>query len=87
MSLDPSAIRARAEVAGPLLGAYVGQVVGRSAADVPDLLDALDKLAREVWSGVQRCPCPGPMCDRCRGALFILGELGFGHEMAEWAAL
>ncbi len=53
--------------------------------DVPALLDALDKLAAEVWSGSRRCAwCTNRLrqgddcrCTPCTAALALLSELGY----------
>ncbi len=92
MSLDRDAIRARADPTPPYILTDQAQVIwlaGFAAArsDVPALLDALDRLAREVWSGVQRCyDDEPPLCDRCRAALALLSELGYDEAMAEWGS-
>lgn len=69
------------------------EFIAHAREDVPALVDALDRLGRELWAATQRChDCLDHWkrtrtvyCDRCSAALDLLRSLGYGEAMCQWA--
>jgi hypothetical protein len=88
--MDPSSAAARAvdELTDVALPHLPMTDVDRVEGELLGELATIEKLARLVWEGTERCDfCRGRECVWCVGAKAVLESLGFGPQMREWAAL